>query len=80
MTQQLNREYNCLSFAHLCISILDLSEEAHRRRLSKFAKPFGQMYKYLLTADRFHLSDDQTRKIVSKLNRYVWVWKPFYFV
>ena len=50
---------------------IDLSEEAHRRRLSKFAKPLGQMDKYIITSDHFHLSDEQTRKIVTKLNRYV---------
>lgn len=50
---------------------IDLSEEAHRRRMSKFSKPISQMEKYTLTADRFHLSDDQTRKVINKLNRYI---------
>lgn len=48
---------------------LDLSDEAHHRRINKYLRPLGQMDKYTLTADRFHLSEDQTRKIVSKLNR-----------
>lgn len=50
---------------------IDLSEEAHRRRITKYCKPFGQMDKYLYTADHFHLTDEQTRKIVTKLNRYI---------
>ena len=50
---------------------LDLSDEAQHRRISKYLRPLGQMDKYTLTADRFHLSEDQTRKIVSKLNRHI---------
>ena len=50
---------------------LDLSDEAHHRRINKYLRPLGQMDKYTLTADRFHLSEDQTRKIVSKLNRHI---------
>ena len=50
---------------------LDLTPQAHQRRLSKLEKPIGQMDKYIITADRFHLSDEQTRKIISKLNRYI---------
>ena len=50
---------------------LDLSDEAQQRRVSKLLRPLGQMDKYTLTADRFHLSEDQTRKIVSKLNRHI---------
>ncbi|MGN1240035.1 MAG: hypothetical protein ACI4TV_04080 [Paludibacteraceae bacterium] len=46
---------------------LDFSEEA-RRRQSKFAKPFGQMDKYTLTADHFQRSDEQVRKIIARLN------------
>ena len=50
---------------------LDLSDEAQPRRINKSLRPLGQMDKYTLTADRFHLSEDQTRKIVSKLNRHI---------
>lgn len=47
---------------------IDFSEEAQQRRMSKFRQPFGQMDRYALTADRFHLSEDQTRHIVARLN------------
>jgi hypothetical protein len=50
---------------------LDLSEEAHRRRMTKYCKPFGQMDRYIYTADEFNLSDEQVRKVVSRLNRHI---------
>lgn len=50
---------------------IDLSPEAQKRRLSKLQKPLSQMDKYYLTADRFHLDPDHTRKIINKFNRYV---------
>lgn len=50
---------------------IDLSEEAHRRRISKLQKPISQMEKYIIAAKRFNLSDDHTRRIVNHLNRYI---------
>lgn len=50
---------------------IDLSEEAHRRRLSKLEKPVSQMDKYIITGNKYNLSDEQVRKVVSRLNRYV---------
>ncbi len=50
---------------------IDLSEEAHQRRITKYCRPFGQMDKYITTADHFHLSDEQVRKVVSKLNQHI---------
>ena len=47
---------------------LDLSDEAQHRRISKYLRPLGQMDKYTLTANRFHLSEDQTRHIIARLN------------
>ena len=50
---------------------IDFSDEANRRRMTKYCKPFGQMERYMYTADEFRLSDEQTRKIISRLNRYI---------
>ena len=50
---------------------LDFSEEAQRRRLSKFSRPLSQMGKYYMTADQFQLSDEQVRKVINRLNRYI---------
>lgn len=50
---------------------IDFSDEANRRCRTRYCKPFGQMDKYIYTAEEFHLSDEQTRKIISRLNRYV---------
>ncbi len=50
---------------------IDLSDEAQQRRLSKIRKPLSQMEKYQYTADRFHLDVDHTRRIISRLNRYL---------
>ena len=50
---------------------LDFSEEAHRRRLSKFCRPLSQMDKYCITADQFKLSDEQVRKVINRFNRYI---------
>ncbi len=50
---------------------LDTSQEAQQRRLSKLRKPLSQMDKYLITGEKYNLSDEQTRKIISRLNRYI---------
>lgn len=47
---------------------IDLSPEAHRRRMSKWQKPISTMEKYIRTANQFGISDEQCRKVVSKLN------------
>ncbi len=50
---------------------LDTSPEAQRRRLSKLQKPLSQMEKYIITGEKYHLSDEQTRKIINRMNRYI---------
>ena len=47
---------------------IDLSPEAHRRRISKWQKPISIMEKYVKTSLEFGISDEQCRKVVSKLN------------
>ena len=50
---------------------IDLTDEAQRRLRSKFFKPISQMEKYIMTGEQFRMSHEQTRKIVSLLNRHV---------
>ena len=50
---------------------LDNSPDAQQRRLSNLQKHLSQMDKYIITGEKFNLSDEQTRKIIARLNRYI---------
>lgn len=50
---------------------IDFSDEAQQRLHSKIFKPISQMEKYIITGEQFKISYEQTRKVVSLLNRYV---------
>lgn len=50
---------------------IDFSHQAQQRLRSKLFKPISQMEKYIITGEQFNISHEQTRKVVSRLNRYI---------